>query len=247
MTQSTSFLESTRVGVFVKTDSPQIVEILALTGLDFVVLDAEHAPLGPETLDRMLFAGNALGLPTLVRIPDHRDAGILSVLDMGATGIVVPHVDTPEQARNVVAAARFIGGRRGISLSARFGGYGTLGRADAIASADRSLVVCQIESREALDNVEAIAAVRGVAALLIGRSDLALSMGQDNASGPVVMSAVQRIMAAAHANGLPVVMVCANVQEGRKFQSMGATSFVVGSDQSLLRNAASQVFRDFSR
>jgi 2-keto-3-deoxy-L-rhamnonate aldolase RhmA len=247
MNQPTSFFDRTRLGVFVKTDSPQIVEILALTDLDFIVIDAEHAPFSPNIMDRMLFAAKALGLPAFVRIPDHRDGTILSVLDMGASGIVVPHVDTPDHARSVVAAARFVNGRRGLSLSARFGGYGTLPRDQAIADADRSLVVCQIESRAALDNVEQIAAVPGIAGLLIGRSDLALSMGENDAGSPGVMAAVRRIVAAARAHGLPVVMVCASVDEGRAYQKMGGTTFVIGSDQSLLRNAATRVSTEFLR
>jgi 2-keto-3-deoxy-L-rhamnonate aldolase RhmA len=125
------------VGTFVKTDSTQVVEVLGHTDLDFLVLDAEHAPFDRAQQDRMLLAAHAVGKPMLVRIPDHRDATILSVLDLGAAGIVVPHVDSAEDARNVVAAARFVGGRRGLSLSARFGGYGTRSRAEAMTEADR--------------------------------------------------------------------------------------------------------------
>jgi len=242
-----SFPSHQSVGIFVKTDSPQVIEVLALADLDFLVLDAEHAPFDRAALDRMLFAAYALGVPMLVRVPDQRDATILNVLDLGAAGIVVPHVDNAEHARDVVAAARFVGGRRGISLSARFGGYGTRSRRDAIAIADQSMIVCQIESAAALDNVESIAAVPGVGALLIGRSDLALSMGEDDSGGPVIMAAVDRIVAAAKTNQLPVVMVCANRAEAHEFAAMGASVFVVGSDQSMLRNASKQLRADFPR
>lgn len=226
------------VATFVKTDSPQVVEILGLCGLDFVVLDAEHAPFDRGAMDRMLFTARAVGLPMLVRVPDHRDATILSVLDMAAAGVVVPHVDTVEDARNVVAAARFVGGRRGISLSARFGGYGTKPRAQAIAEADQSLVICQIESGAAVEAVEAITAVPGVGGLLIGRADLALSLGLDSPRAPAVMSPVERIIAAARPRALPVVVACANESEMAEFSTLGADAFIVGSDQSLLRGAA---------
>ncbi|WP_158215176.1 HpcH/HpaI aldolase family protein [Candidimonas nitroreducens] len=242
-----SFPSYQSVGIFIKTDSPQVIEVLALADLDFLVLDAEHAPFDRASLDRMLFAARALDVPMLVRVPDQRDATILNVLDLGADGIVVPHVDSAEHAREVVAAARFIGGRRGISLSARFGGYGTRSRQEAIAEADQNMIVCQIESAAALENVEAIAAVAGVGALLIGRSDLALSMGEDDPAGSVIMAAVDRIVAAARANGLPVVMVCANRAEAQEFAAKGASVFVVGSDQSMLRNAAKKLRADFPR
>jgi len=227
------------VATFVKTDSPQTVEILGLCALDYVVLDTEHAPFDRRTVDRMLFAARAMALPMLVRIPDHRDATILSVLDMGASGIVVPHVDSADDAMEVVAAARFIGGRRGISLSARFGGYGTRSRAEAIAEADRSLVVCQIESEAAVDSVDAIAAVRGVGGLLIGRADLALSMGLDGPKHSRIDTAVDRIIAVGRAHGLPIIVAMGDGREVEEFRRRGAQSFVVGSDQSLLRAACS--------
>ena len=229
------------VGTFVKTDSPQIVEVLGLCELDFAVLDAEHAPFDRGTMDRMLFAARAVGLPMLVRIPDHRDATILSVLDMAAAGIVVPHVDSVADARNVIAAARFIGGRRGISLSARFGGYGTRPRAEAIAQADACPVICQIESGAAVDAVEAIAAAPGMGGLLIGRADLALSLGLDSARHPIVMQAVHRIIAAARPHGVPVFVACSAEPEMAEFVAIGADGFIVGSDQSLLWAAASRL------
>jgi 2-keto-3-deoxy-L-rhamnonate aldolase RhmA len=91
-------LDRRTVATFVKTDSPQVVEVLGLCSLDYVVLDAEHAPFDRQTMDRMVFAARAVGLPMLVRVPDHRDATILSVLDLGAHGIVVPHVDSAADA-----------------------------------------------------------------------------------------------------------------------------------------------------
>jgi 2-keto-3-deoxy-L-rhamnonate aldolase RhmA len=222
------------VGTFVKTDSTQVVEVLGHTDLDFLVLDAEHAPFDRAQQDRMLLAAHAVGKPMLVRIPDHRDATILSVLDLGAAGIVVPHVDSAEDARNVVAAARFVGGRRGLSLSARFGGYGTRSRAEA----DRSLVICQIESPAAVEAVDAIAQVPGVSALLIGRADLALAMGEDGPRAPAVHSSTQQVIACARRQGLPVMVAAGQAAEVAEFQALGASAFIVGSDQSLLRQAA---------
>jgi 2-keto-3-deoxy-L-rhamnonate aldolase RhmA len=232
-------LDRRSIGTFVKTDSPQVVEILALSGLDFVVLDAEHAPLDRGMLDRMLFVARAVGPAALVRVPDHADATILNALDLGATGLVVPHVDSADQAARVVGASRFVGGRRGLSLSARYGGYGTRNRAEAIAEGDRALVLCQIESGPAVEAVEAIAAVPGVGGLFVGRSDLALSLGLDGPNHPEVLAAVDRCAAAARARALPLVVACGAPGEVDALAARGATAFVVGSDQSLLRTAAS--------
>ena len=78
-----------QVGTFIKTSSPHVVEVLGTTALDFAVLDAEHAPLDRAALDLMMLAGRAAGLPLLVRIPDRQPSTILSVLDIGAAGLLV--------------------------------------------------------------------------------------------------------------------------------------------------------------
>ena len=88
------------LGTFVKTPAPQIVEVLALAGLDFAVLDAEHAPWDRGTLDLVLLAGRASGLPLLVRVAERSAVAILPVLDQGAAGIVVPHVDSAADAQD---------------------------------------------------------------------------------------------------------------------------------------------------
>lgn len=236
-----SFVAGRRtVGTFVKTDSAQIVEILAHCGLDYAVLDAEHAPYDLALLDRMSMAARGSGLPLLVRVPDHADSTILRVLDLGAAGIVVPHVDSPDDARAAIAAARYVGGRRGISLSTRSGGYGTRALAEVIAEADRLPIVCQIESAAAVEAVEAIAAVPDIGALFVGRLDLALSLGVSGVGHPAVMAALARVTAAARPHGLPVVVACAEADIA-ELAALGADSFLVGTDQSLLMAAASRL------
>jgi 2-keto-3-deoxy-L-rhamnonate aldolase RhmA len=186
----------------------------------------------------MMLAGRAADLPLLVRVADGSGPAIQSALDLGAAGVVVPHVDSAEQARRVVAHARFEGGDRGFSISARFAGYGTLARARAVAEGDASLVVCQIESAAAVESAAAIAAVPGVAALFIGRADLALSMGIGDPRDPRVDAATQRVLDAARAAGKAAAIFVGDIGEVGALAARGGTCFVVGSDQSLLRQAA---------
>jgi 2-keto-3-deoxy-L-rhamnonate aldolase RhmA len=233
--------ERATIATFIKTDSPQIVEVLSLCNLDYVILDAEHAPFDRNSMDRMLLTACSIGLPMLVRIPDHLDSTISSVLDMGAAGIIAPHVDSEEDAANIVAAARFIGGRRGYSGSPRFAGYGTLSMQDAISRGDSSLIVCQIESRAAVAAVERIASVRGVAGLFVGRADLGLSIGAKEPRSPEVMAAVELSIKAANAQSLPVILTVDQDADVKEFSALGARSFVFGSDQSLLRHAAARL------
>lgn len=231
----------TQVGTFIKTVSPHIVEILGTTSLDFGVIDAEHAPFDRASIDLMMLAGRAAGLPLYVRVPDYSGATILSTLDLGAAGIVVPHVDSAEQARQIVARARYHGGERGFSSSPRAAGYGTQSYRQAQEAGDRTLVMCQIESVAGLDNVEAIAAVPGVDGLFIGRADLALSMGEEGSRSPAVLAATLRIVQAALAAGKTAAMFASGNAEREEFAAHGVTWFVVGSDQSLLRQAAQAI------
>jgi 2-keto-3-deoxy-L-rhamnonate aldolase RhmA len=231
------------VGTFVKTTSPQVIEILGGSGLDFAVLDAEHAPYDRAAIDLSMMAGRAVGLPLFVRVTDRSAASLLSVLDMGAAGVLVPHVDTEQDAREVVAHCRYVGGDRGYSSSPRAAGYGALGMKQAIAHGDRNVVVCQIESVPAVENAARIAAVPGVGALFVGRADLALSMGLDNAQDPRVLEATEGVIRAARAAGTAVGMFVGSNAEREKYRALGVSWFVQGSDQSLLRQGAQAAAR----
>lgn len=232
-------------GTFVKTASPQIIEILSFAQLDFVVIDAEHAPFDRRDIDIMVLAGRACNLPIFVRVPNTEASTLLSSLDLGVAGLVVPHVDTAEQARAIVANtkyAKYLGGQRGFSSSPRSSGYGSLGMKAALAQGDSAKLLCQIESKLAVDAAADIAKIDGVDALFIGRADLALSMGFDNTAEAAVEQAVDHIIAVTKAAGKLVVVAVGNKAERDRFAARGADWFVIGTDQGLLRQAAIDVF-----
>ncbi|MBT9496721.1 MAG: aldolase [Zoogloea sp.] len=232
-----------QIGTFVKTPAPHVIEVLATGGMDFAVLDAEHAPMDRAALDLALLAGRAVQLPLFVRVLDRSADAILSALDLGAIGLLVPHIDTVEDATAVVAHARYRGGDRGFSGSARFGGYGTFGMKEALRLGDQALVMCQIESVQAVQACEAIAAVPGVAGVFIGRADLALSMGLDTMQDPRIEEAVDHIVRVGLAAGKTIGMAVNSTSERDRYATLGATWFVQGSDQSLLRQAAQAIAR----
>ena len=229
------------VGTFIKTCSPHVVEVLGTSTLNFGVIDAEHAPFDRASLDLMLMAGRAARLPLFVRIPDVQAATILNVLDCGAVGILVPHVDSAEQARLIVERSRYRKGSRGFSSSPRAAAYGTMPMQDAIHLGDQSRILCQIESAAALAAVHEIAAVAGVDALFIGRADLALSLGEEDVSSPVVLTAIETIIAATLAAGKISAMFVGNKTERDAYAKRGVSWFVIGSDHALLRQGANGV------
>ncbi len=235
------------VGSFVKTPSHQVVEILGAAGLDFLVLDAEHAPFGPSELDLCLLAARAAGVPAAVRVRDGGPGALLQALDLGAAGVVVPHVRDPQEALAALRWSRYGPDGRGFSNSPRAGGYGAAGMAEHVARSNAALaVICQIEDRPAVEAVAEIAAVEGIAGLLIGRADLAVAYGAESVSDPKVIAAAETICAAATAVGRAVGLFLPDLAEVARWQDAGASFFIVGSDQSLLRQGALRLAHDFA-
>lgn len=233
------------VGTFLKTPTLHAAEILGGIGLDFVVVDEEHSPFDRQATDATLFAARATGMAGLVRVPSAAPHHLLSVLDCGATGVLVPHVASAAMARQAAAACRYRGGRRGWSGSVRAHGYGGGKMWDSIDRADSTTtVIAQIEDAEALDEIDAIAATEGIDALFIGRGDLTASMGAPSNDAPAIRDAVDRIAEAARRAGKPVAVFVGTLKEAEWLAEIGATAFVYSSDQGFMKQAAARALSD---
>ena len=223
---------------WVKTPHPHVVEVLALSPLDCLVLDAEHAPFDRAALDVAILAARAGGKPVLVRPASGDPAALLQALDGGADGMIVPHVRSAAEARAVVAACHYGPGGRGFAGSTRAAGYTTLGMARHRDAARDVLVIAQIEDAEALDEIDAIAATPGLDALFIGRADLTVSLGAASPDDPDVVDAVRRICAAGAAAGVTTGMFLARTGDVAEWRAAGASLFVLQSDQEFLLKGA---------
>ena len=225
-------------GTWVKTPHPNIVEVLALSALDVLVLDAEHAPFDRGSLDACLLAARGGGKPVLVRPASASHEHILQALDGGADGVILPHVRSAAEARDVVAACHYGPGGRGFAGSTRAAGYTTFGMTKHRAAAKDVTVVAQIEDAEALDEIEAIAAVEGIDALFIGRADLTISLAADTSDDAEVVAAVDRICAAGKAAGRSVGMFLARAADVPQWRAKGASLFILQSDQEFVLKGA---------
>lgn len=233
-------------GTFFKTPAYQLVETLGGSGLDFIIIDAEHAPFDRASLDTCVLAARASQLPALVRVPATSGPWILDALDLGADGIVAPHARSAAGVREIVGAARYRAGTRGFSNSPRAGGYGAAAMREHMDRADRdTVVVCQIEDREAVSDIAAIAAIDEVDCLFIGRADLAVSYGVDDVEHPVVKAAVETVCAAAAAAGKAVGIHIGTVAQAGAYRALGVTMFIVGSEQAVLRAAFAGMSQQF--
>lgn len=234
------------LGTFIKTPTGHATEILGHAGFDFMVIDEEHAPFDRQTIDQVLLAARASSIAGIVRVAEPTPSNILSVLDCGATGVLVPHVANAETARRIASAARYAG-NRGFSNSPRAGGYGARGMAAHIELSDaEATVIAMIEDVEALDVIDDILATEGIDGIFIGRGDLAVALGAENANASEVMSAVEHVTAAARAAGKPICIMVGAAGEAGKYLPLGATSFIVSSDQGLMRRSGLETVKAFA-
>lgn len=227
------------LGTFIKTPHPHVVEVLASCELDLLCIDAEHAPFDRAAIDLCILAARAAQLPVLVRPSSSAPEQILNALDCGADGVLVPHVRSVQEAEAVARACRYRLGGRGYAGSTRAAGYGQSSMAEHRRASDESVVVvAQIEDREALGEIEAIASVDGIDALFIGRADLTVALGCRTTDDPPVLAAVERVVESCKAAGRPVGMFLPRPEETQDWARRGATLFLLGSDHGFLRTGA---------
>ena len=229
------------MGTFMKTPSPIVAEVLGLSKLDVIAIDAEHAPFGRLDTDGCIAAYRAADMPCLVRVADDSTTQLRNALDSGADGVVVPHVMSSGQAERIVKACHFGDGGRGYAGSPRAAGYGTKAMPDYLAdSAARTSVIVQVEDIPALEQVPQIAAVDGVDAVFIGRIDLAVAMGK----GPMdeaVIDTVANICRACTEAGTTVGMFTPDLAELPRWRELGASLFLLSSDHSMMLAGANQL------
>jgi 4-hydroxy-2-oxoheptanedioate aldolase len=206
--------------LFVKMPAPAEVELAGLTGLDAVILDTEHGT--DQYLEEHLRAADTAGIPALVRVPGTDPAPILRALDAGATGIMVAHVTDAESAERAVTAAHYPPiGRRGLALTTRAGRHGTTRLSEHLRrAAEQTLVFVQIEDSEAVAQTDAICRISGVDAVLIGATDLSISLGHPGEpEHPEVTRAIRTITDQALARRVPVATVVSSRLEAESVTS----------------------------
>lgn len=194
-------------GALVRMPSEELVEMLAVAGFDFILLDCEHGPADAVPLRQHIAAAAMHGVDVLVRVGEGEDALVLRALDSGAAGIVAPHVDSAEQARDVVAAAHYPPkGRRGFATYGRAGSFGAVSGPEHKARlAAETLVIGMVESPVAVTAVDEIIAVEGLDGIMIGAADLAASSGPEDLSVAESRAKVNAALAAAGSLRLDLV------------------------------------------
>ncbi len=191
-------------GVTVNSASPLLVSLAAQVGFEAVWIESEHGPVGFEQAETLCLAAEAGGIFPLIRLPDGERHHVLRALEIGARIVLVPMVDDAAYARRIVEAGKYPPlGRRGFNVRTRGMGFGLENLHDALARAnERTHLFVQIETVEAVANVDEIVAVEGLAGIFMGPGDLAVSMGCTGQLGdPKLRAAVLSCLAKARAAG----------------------------------------------
>ena len=227
-----------KLGLFLNSHSPTVAEQLAFSGYDWLLVDTQHGPMDHERLSTMLCAIASGGAKSMVRVAGYHDrGGIQQALDLGADGILVPYINTAEEARQAVSCARYpTAGTRSVYFPQRSmnkdGLLGYAGNANA-----NVIVALQVETASCIDNIAEIAAVPGVDLLFLGQNDLCMSMGLYEKyefphmyTSPELGAATQALIDSAGKNGVILGLFLFGTGRVGEFLEKGFTFISIGND-----------------
>ena len=237
------------LGVFVPMPSPEVVEVCALAGFDFVLLDAEHGRVSPENAYPMVLAAEARGVPALARVGQNDRQVILKFLDLGVAGVMIPQTVTPEAARAAVAAMRYHPrGIRGLAGGRSFDfGMGAPAAELVPQLSERVLGIVQFEHIDGLPHMEEILAIPELDVLFVGPNDLAQSMGYPGQPGhPEVEAVIERVCAIVRGGRVALGIVAADAATTNRRLGQGF-QMVVSSAPALLARAARELLASVDR
>lgn len=227
-----------KMGLFVNSHSTTIAEQLAHSGYDWLLIDTQHGPMSSELLSTMLCAVASGGAKSMVRVAGFHDrGGIQQALDLGADGILVPYINTAEEARQAVSCARYpTAGTRSVYFPQRsMNKGGLLGYAGS--ANDNVIIALQVETAACIDNMTEIAAVPGVDMLFLGQNDLCMSMGlyvkyefPHMYTSPELGAATQKLIDEARKNGVILGVFLFGTSRVGEFLEKGFTFISIGND-----------------
>src|SRR5580700_5619704 len=227
-----------KLGLFLNSHSPTVAEQLAHSGYDWLLVDSQHGPMGFPELSAMLAGIANGGAKSMVRVAGYSDrGGIQQSLDMGADGVLVPYINTAEEARQAVSCCRYpTAGTRSVYFPQRsMNKKGLLGYAGG--AAENIIVALQVETADCIKNIDEIAAVPGVDILFLGQNDLCMSMGLFEKyefphmyTSPELNDATQKLRAAAQRNHVILGLFLFGTARVGEFLEKDFTFISIGND-----------------
>jgi 2-keto-3-deoxy-L-rhamnonate aldolase RhmA len=225
---------------------PGMPQILRNAACDYAIYDMEHGGLSLESLKMLAAASRGTGVVPMVRVPRGEYHFIARALDVGAQGVMVPMVESADEARGIAQSARYPGkGRRGAAFGFAHDNYEPGDPRTKMREADRrNLVIAQVETEKGLEAVEKIAAVEGIDCLWLGHFDLTNFLGIPGQFGnPAYMAAVKRIVATGREHGKALGFMAADAVLARQYKDLGFNMIATGTDQGLLTSGVRAILQ----
>jgi len=219
------------IGTWINLSGPPIIEIIGRSGFDFLLIDGEHSPFNETDLRDALIACDNTPAETLVRVRANEEPRIKLALDLGANAVLVPMVNTADDARRAVKAAKFpmLGGR-GIGPWRASDYYRDFDNYMAGAN-DATALIVQIEHKDAVEAIDDIIAVEGIDAIFVGPADLSASLGHGTNTGNAdTVAAIEQVAKACSAKGMPMGIDCLSPEHITRWSTLGFRIFTFGAD-----------------
>ena len=211
------------LGCFAKTIDSSFVEAIGYAGLDFVILDMEHGPIGFETLKHLIIAAENSSLIPVVRLSGYKNNEIGKALDLGAAGVQIPSISLKKEAEEIVSLSKFFpDGNRGVCRFVRAAHFGIMDRSDYFKQSNETLIVLQLEGKQGLKNFDEIVSVNGIDIIFIGPYDLSQSLGvPGKIEHPLVLKEIEVLIKKADKQGVILGTFCDTFEQLRNWKALG--------------------------
>jgi 2-keto-3-deoxy-L-rhamnonate aldolase RhmA len=229
---------------------PGAPAIFAAAGYDFVFIDMEHGNYSMETVADLIRGAKSVGIAAIIRVPHLETFFISRVLDAGAEGIMVPMTSTKEQAERIVRYSKYIPlGQRGFGSQMGHTDYKSLKANEFMKEAnENTLIFAQIETKEAIENIDAILGVEGIDVGLIGPNDLSISMGvPDQMNSEILTKAIDKVIESAKKKAKGSGIHIGNIEAIRKWRTKGMTVLAYSTDIGFMYNASRSSLEEIKR
>jgi 4-hydroxy-2-oxoheptanedioate aldolase len=233
------------LGCFSKTSDPMFIEGMALSGMDFVILDMEHGPNSPRELYPLILAARNNGMAVVVRVPAREDWMIQRVLDLGVDAIQFPQVDEPRAVLSIQKASRYYPeGERGVCRYVRPAGFSLKEPATYFAEQNTVVLIGQIEGKKGIENLDAILDTGGLDMVFIGPYDLSQSLGvPGQVTEPVVLDAVRDIAEKCTRRGMTTGVFCDDPEVAAQMKSCGVRYLAYSVDVGIFARACASLVK----
>lgn len=237
-------------GTFIKACASPLIEILGYSGLDYVLLDMEHSPVGMDKLEELLRAANLAQISAIVRVAGKEETDLIHPLDKGADGLLVPMVSDARQAELVVDGSKFSPmGNRGMDVYARSSKFGFIKKDEYLRDANETtLLAIQIEGQEGVANLHEILSVNGIDVVYVGPYDLSQSLGlPGQVDNPRVVEEIIRIVGEIRKAGRFAGIYVDDAKTAARYKGIGVQFITVAVDVELFARACRQLVADLGK